>query len=148
MVISALVGGAHISFYQQYGAAGMNKSIPIASTTFGVGNEHKLISAEEGNGILAAYSYFQEVDTPDNPTSSSASRRSSGRCALSQRARHALLRGHHALGRSGQEGRHRRADGGDRGARKRLEPQRRPQRPHRHRAQDPPRHLRTSISPN
>jgi len=66
MVWSALVGGAHISFYKQYGAAGMNKSVPIASTTFGVGNEHKLISTEEGDGILAAYSYFQEVDTPDN----------------------------------------------------------------------------------
>ena len=66
MVWSALVGGAHISFYRQYAAAGMNKSIPIASTTFGVGNEHKSISAEEGNGILAAYSYFEEIDTPAN----------------------------------------------------------------------------------
>ena len=66
MVWSALVGGAHISFYRQYAAAGMNKSIPIASTTFGVGNEHKLISAEEGNGILAAYTYFEEVDSPAN----------------------------------------------------------------------------------
>ncbi len=66
MVWSALVGGAHISFYRQYAAAGMNTSIPIASTTFGVGNEHKLISAEEGNGILAAYTYFEEVDSPAN----------------------------------------------------------------------------------
>lgn len=66
MVWSALVGGAHISFYRQYAAAGMNTEIPIASTTFGVGNEHKLISAEEGNGILAAYSYFEEIDTPAN----------------------------------------------------------------------------------
>ncbi|MEM1163147.1 MAG: transporter substrate-binding protein, partial [Pseudomonadota bacterium] len=33
MVMSALVGGAHVSFYRQYAAAGMNKSIPIASTT-------------------------------------------------------------------------------------------------------------------
>jgi urea transport system substrate-binding protein len=66
MVWSALVGGAHISFYRQYAAAGMNTSIPIASTTFGVGNEHKSISAEEGNGILAAYTYFEEVDSPAN----------------------------------------------------------------------------------
>ena len=65
-VWSALVGGAHVSFYRQYAAAGMNTSIPIASTTFGVGNEHKLISAAEGDGILAAYSYFEEVDTPAN----------------------------------------------------------------------------------
>jgi len=66
MVMSALVGGAHVSFYRQYAAAGMNKHVPIASTTFGVGNEHKLISAEEGNGMICAYSYFEEVDSPAN----------------------------------------------------------------------------------
>lgn len=66
MVWSALVGGAHMSFYRQYAAAGMNTSVPVASTTFALGNEHKLISAEEGNGMLVAYSYFQEVDTPEN----------------------------------------------------------------------------------
>lgn len=65
-VWSALVGGAHVSFYRQYAAAGMNQSIPIASSTFGVGNEHKLISAEEGDGMLCAYSYFEEVDNPVN----------------------------------------------------------------------------------
>jgi len=66
MVMSALVGGAHVSFYRQYAAAGMNKSVPIASTTFGVGNEHLMISAEEGDGMIVAYSYFQEIDSPDN----------------------------------------------------------------------------------
>ena len=66
MVISALVGGAHVSFYRQYAAAGMNQNVPIASTTFGVGNEHTLISAEEGNGMICAYSYFEEIDTPAN----------------------------------------------------------------------------------
>lgn len=66
LVISALVGGAHVSFYKQYAAAGMNKEIPIASTTFGVGNEQTLISAEEGEGLIAAYSYFEAVDNPVN----------------------------------------------------------------------------------
>ena len=66
LVISALVGGAHVSFYKQYDAAGMNKDIPIASTTFGVGNEQTLISAEEGEGLIAAYSYFEAVDNPVN----------------------------------------------------------------------------------
>jgi len=66
MVMSALVGGAHISFYRQYAAAGMNKNIPIASTTFGVGNEHQSISAEEGDGMIVAYSYFQEIATQAN----------------------------------------------------------------------------------
>jgi urea transport system substrate-binding protein len=66
MVISALVGGAHVSFYRQYAAAGMLTEIPIASTTFGVGNEQKLISAEEGNGIIASYGYFEGIDNPQN----------------------------------------------------------------------------------
>lgn len=66
MVISALVGGAHVSFYRQYAAAGMNKDIPIASTTFGVGNEHTLISAEEGDGMIVAYSYLQEIESDNN----------------------------------------------------------------------------------
>jgi branched-chain amino acid transport system substrate-binding protein len=65
-VISALVGGAHVSFYRQYAAAGMLQEIPIASTTFGVGNEQTLISAEEGNGILASYGYFEGIDNPVN----------------------------------------------------------------------------------
>lgn len=66
MVISALVGGAHVSFYRQYAAAGLNKDIPIASTTFGVGNEHTLISAEEGDGMIVAYSYLQEIESENN----------------------------------------------------------------------------------
>ncbi|MBV8704790.1 MAG: transporter substrate-binding protein [Acetobacteraceae bacterium] len=65
-VISALVGGAHISFYRQWAAAGMKSRIPMASTTFGGGNESLVLSPEEGNGIVCAFSYFQEVDTPAN----------------------------------------------------------------------------------
>jgi len=66
MVMSALVGGAHISFYRQYAAAGMNKDIPLSSTTFGGGTEHILISAEEGNGMTVAYSYLQEIENEQN----------------------------------------------------------------------------------
>jgi len=65
-VVSALVGGAHISFYRQWAAAGLKKQIPIASTTFGGGNESILLSPAEGDGIVSAFSYFQEVDTPLN----------------------------------------------------------------------------------
>jgi branched-chain amino acid transport system substrate-binding protein len=65
-VISALVGGAHVSFYRQWAAAGMKKQIPMASTTFGGGNESILLSPEEGDGIVSAFSYFQEVDNPLN----------------------------------------------------------------------------------
>jgi branched-chain amino acid transport system substrate-binding protein len=65
-VISALVGGAHMSFYRQWAASGMNKKIPLASTTFGVGNEHLALSAAEGDGILIAGNYSQESADPAN----------------------------------------------------------------------------------
>ncbi|MDE0241100.1 MAG: transporter substrate-binding protein [bacterium] len=66
LVIAPLVGGAHLSFFRQWAAAGMNKRIPLASTSLGVGNEHKVLTADEGNGIMVAYHYSQELDTPAN----------------------------------------------------------------------------------
>jgi len=68
LVIAPLVGGAHLSFFRQWAAAGMNTRIPLASTTMGVGNEHKVLTPEEGNGIMVAYNYSQELDTPANNT--------------------------------------------------------------------------------
>jgi urea transport system substrate-binding protein len=65
-VASALVGGAHMAFYRQWAASGMNKQIPLMSTTFGVGNEHLALSPAEGDGILIAGNYSQEIDTPAN----------------------------------------------------------------------------------
>ena len=66
MVVSALVGGAHMSFYRQWAAAGLTKKIPLASTTFAVGNEHIVLSAEEADGFLLSYNYFENIDTPEN----------------------------------------------------------------------------------
>jgi urea transport system substrate-binding protein len=66
MVISALVGGAHLSFYRQWAAAGMKSKIPMASTTMGVGNEHQALTAAEGDGMLVAYNYSQELQSPAN----------------------------------------------------------------------------------
>lgn len=65
-VASALVGGAHMAFYRQWAASGMNKKIPLMSTTFGVGNEHLALSPGEGDGILIAGNYSQEIDSPAN----------------------------------------------------------------------------------
>jgi urea transport system substrate-binding protein len=65
-VWSALVGGAHISFYRQWAAAGMRKTIPMASTTFAVGNEQIVLSPDECNGMLVCYNYFQDVKNPVN----------------------------------------------------------------------------------
>ncbi|EAQ02238.1 putative ABC transporter substrate-binding protein [Pseudooceanicola batsensis HTCC2597] len=66
LVVAPLVGGAHLSFFRQWAAAGMKDKIALASTTMGVGNEHKVLTAEEGNGIMVAYNYSQELDTPEN----------------------------------------------------------------------------------
>jgi urea transport system substrate-binding protein len=65
-VMSVLVGGNHISFYRQWAAADMNKTTPVASTTFGNGLEQQVTTPEEHKGYIAAQSYFQEVDTEAN----------------------------------------------------------------------------------
>lgn len=65
-LISALVGGAHLSFYRQWAAAGMKGRIPIASTTLGVGNEHLVLTPAEGDGILVAYNYSRGLALPEN----------------------------------------------------------------------------------
>ncbi|MBD0272278.1 MAG: transporter substrate-binding protein, partial [Acetobacteraceae bacterium] len=65
-VVSALVGGNHVGFYRQWAAAGLKGAIPMASTTLGGGNESLLLTPEEGDGIVCAFSYFQEVDNPAN----------------------------------------------------------------------------------
>lgn len=66
MVFSALVGGAHVSFYRQWAAAGMNKKIPMASSTFSHGQEQVVLSAEESDGIVTLASYFESIDSPAN----------------------------------------------------------------------------------
>lgn len=66
VVVCALVGGAHLSFFRQWAAAGMKSKIPMASTTLGVGNEHKVLTPDEGNGILVAYNYSPELKSPVN----------------------------------------------------------------------------------
>lgn len=65
-VMSALVGGAHLSFYRQWAAAGMKSKIAMASTTLGAGNEQVVLTPAEGDGILLAYNYSKELDTPAN----------------------------------------------------------------------------------
>jgi branched-chain amino acid transport system substrate-binding protein len=65
-VHSCLVGGPAMSFYRQWAAAGMQKKIPIVSIVFGGGEEHEILTPEESNGVIAAYNYFQELDTPRN----------------------------------------------------------------------------------
>ncbi len=65
-VFSALVGGAHMSFYRQYAASGTNKHIPIASSTYGLGLENTQLSPEENEGILICASYLPTIKSPEN----------------------------------------------------------------------------------
>src|SRR5437762_633609 len=62
-VWSALVGGAHISFYRQWAAAGMRKSVPMASTTFAVGNEHIAEVADKKLKVLEDFAQQKPADT-------------------------------------------------------------------------------------
>ncbi|MGY3034096.1 urea transport system substrate-binding protein [Bradyrhizobium sp. USDA 4354] len=66
IVHSCLVGGPAMAFYRQWAAAGMLKKIPIISIVFGAGNEHEVLAPEESDGVIVAYNYFQELDTPKN----------------------------------------------------------------------------------
>ncbi|MDT3378517.1 transporter substrate-binding protein [Labrys neptuniae] len=63
IVLSALVGGNHTSFYRQWTSSGMKGQIPIASTTFGLVNEPTTLDATESEGVLGAYGYFEELTT-------------------------------------------------------------------------------------
>ena len=65
-IVSALVGGAHMSFYRQWAAAGMNKRIPMCSTTLGAGNEQSVLTKAEGDGILVAYNFSRELASAEN----------------------------------------------------------------------------------
>ncbi|MGY4505814.1 urea transport system substrate-binding protein [Bradyrhizobium sp. GM24.11] len=66
LVFSALVGGSHASFYRQWAAAGMNKKIPLASSTFSHGQEQVILAPEESNGIATCAIYFQSIDNAAN----------------------------------------------------------------------------------
>ena len=66
VIMSLLVGGNHIAFYRQWAAAGLKTTYPVVSPTFGLGNEHIVLSPEEGEGIVVSYPYYQELDNPAN----------------------------------------------------------------------------------
>src|SRR5690625_4504331 len=54
VVLSFTVGTNHLSFYRDYAAAGLNESIPIGSTTFGLSDEQKILTPSESKGIASA----------------------------------------------------------------------------------------------
>lgn len=66
LIMSHLVGNSHVAFYRQFAAAGLNKDIQIISPVFGLGNEEKVLSPAEGAGVVVSYSYFENLDVPEN----------------------------------------------------------------------------------
>lgn len=66
VVFSLLVGGNHIAFYRQFASAGLGDRMKIVSATFGLGNEQVVLGPNESKDIVAAYPYFQELNTPEN----------------------------------------------------------------------------------
>src|SRR2546428_8060327 len=63
-VMSLLVGGAHISFYRQFAAAGLQSQMKIVSPTFGLGNEQVVLAPKESAGITVPYPYFHGLINP------------------------------------------------------------------------------------
>ena len=63
-ILSALVGSNHEGFYRQWAAAGMKSKIPMASTTFGLGDELTTMDAATTDGIVASYGWFNDLGTP------------------------------------------------------------------------------------
>ncbi|CAJ1584012.1 ABC transporter substrate-binding protein [[Mycobacterium] wendilense] len=66
LVLSFLVGANHQSFYRSFAAAGLNKTTPIASSTFGTDGETEALSAAEQENIYVAYPYIQSIESPEN----------------------------------------------------------------------------------
>ncbi len=66
LVMSVLIGDAHMSFYRQWATAGMKQEIPVASTAFGSGQENVILTTAEGDGIVVSNGYFQDLETPAN----------------------------------------------------------------------------------
>ena len=66
VIISLLVGGNHMSFYNQMASAGLRSKFPIVSTTFGLGNEQIVLDPKAAQGIIVSFPYFQNLNNPAN----------------------------------------------------------------------------------
>ncbi|MYI89066.1 MAG: ABC transporter substrate-binding protein [Gammaproteobacteria bacterium] len=68
LVVSVLVGAAQLSFYSEWLGSGMlaNPDAHLISTTFGVGNEHKVLPAVQSNGMLVANNWAPQNESAEN----------------------------------------------------------------------------------
>ena len=104
-VCAALVGGAHLSFFRQWAASGMNKKIPLCSTTFGVGNEHLALSRRRGRRHPDRRQLQPGRDDAGQQGLPRALGQALRRHQDRPRDRGVAVPGHQAVGRGGQEGR-------------------------------------------
>ncbi|WP_315927353.1 ABC transporter substrate-binding protein [Mesorhizobium sp. SP-1A] len=65
-IACCLIGAAHLGFYRQWAAAGMLNKIPILGYSFGSGNEQQMLPPSDSEGIVAPFTYFMEIDSPEN----------------------------------------------------------------------------------
>ena len=63
-VFSVLVGSAHISFYRQFHAAMGGSGVILASTTYGLGRDQLELTPAEGQGIIIATSFVDDLPAP------------------------------------------------------------------------------------
>ena len=78
VLMTLLVGAAHVNFYRQFAAAGLNKKIRIISTNFGSGNEHIILGPREVEGLVVCAAYLDDIDTPRNRAFKAAARKFTG----------------------------------------------------------------------
>ena len=138
-VVSTINGDANVPFYKELGNQGV-KATDIPVVAFSVGEEELAgIDTAPLVGHLAAWNYFQSVDTPENAEFIKKWQRlHQERQARHQRpdgsARHRLQH----VGQGGREGRHDRSRRGHRRDRRRQGPE--PHRRHLDDAAEPPHH--------
>jgi urea transport system substrate-binding protein len=65
LIVSFLVGPGHLNFYKQWAATGLNWKTTIVSPSYGFGSEQVALG-KDGKDIRTAYSYFQQLDTPES----------------------------------------------------------------------------------
>jgi urea transport system substrate-binding protein len=66
IIASFVVGANHVPFYRELQTRGIAANSVIISNAFGLGNEQITLPAEDTNGIITAYNYYQELDNPAN----------------------------------------------------------------------------------
>jgi urea transport system substrate-binding protein len=66
IIASFVVGATHAPFYRELNTRGITDTATVISSAFGLGNEQESLPAEDTEGIITAYNYYEELETPAN----------------------------------------------------------------------------------